>query len=50
MGMDGFGMGGGPEQSGYLGETVDLGLLGKGKVLAVGLAFAGKGSGEILFC
>jgi hypothetical protein len=49
MGMDRFGMGRGPEEFGDLGETVDLGLFGKGQIFPVGLAFAGEGIGKILF-
>src|SRR6185369_7133804 len=50
MGVDCLGMGRGPEKFGDLGEAVNLCLLGKGEIFAVGLAFSGKSLGEILFC
>ena len=49
FGVDALGLGGGPEQFGDVGETLGLGLLGKGAVFLVGLAFAGKRFLEIVF-
>jgi hypothetical protein len=42
FGVNALGLGGGAEQFGDIGEAFGLGLLGKGAVFLVGLAFAGE--------
>ncbi len=48
MGVDGLGLGGRPEEPGHLGVAFLVGLIGEGKVLAVGLRLSGKGFLEVL--
>ena len=45
--MNGFGLGGGAEQLGYLGQTFLIGLFGIGEVFAIGLGFTGKRGHQI---
>jgi hypothetical protein len=48
VGVDGLGLGRGAEELGGLGKALLVRLLGKGKLFAVGLGFAGKGFFQVL--
>ena len=50
LGMDALGLGRGAEEARNVGIAILLGLLGKGPVLLIGLALAGKGLFEVLYC